>query len=66
MVAAAIAVGLAGAAGAVLFRLLIRAVQAVAFGGIDGLSVLASEGLLAEAHDPLAATLALAWSWRFA
>jgi CIC family chloride channel protein len=66
MVAAAIAVGLAGAAGAVLFRLLIRAVQAVAFGGIDGLSVLASEGLLAEAHDPLAATMALEWYWRLA
>lgn len=66
MVAAAIAVGLAGALGAVLFRLLIRTVQAIAFGGMDGLQVMASEGLLAEAHDPLAATLALPWYWRLA
>lgn len=66
MVGAAIAVGLAGALGAVLFRLLIRIVQAIAFGGVDGLSVLASEGIAAEAHDPLAATMALEWYWRMA
>lgn len=64
MVLAAIAVGLAGAAGAVLFRFMIRAVQAVAFGGIDGLSLLAEEGFAAEAHDPLAQTMALEWYWR--
>jgi len=66
MVVAAIAVGLAGAVGAVLFRFMIRAVQAVAFGGIDGLSTLASEGMAAEAHDPLEATMALEWYWRMA
>ncbi len=66
MVVAAVSVGLAGAAGAVLFRLLIRTVQAVAFGGIDGLSVLVSEGMAAEAHDPLADTMALEWYWRLA
>ncbi len=66
MVVAAVSVGLAGAAGAVLFRLLIRTVQAVAFGGVDGLSTLASEGMTAEAHDPLADTLALEWYWRLA
>ncbi|MCH7598196.1 MAG: chloride channel protein [Myxococcales bacterium] len=64
MVLAAIAVGLAGAAGAVIFRFMIRAVQAVAFGGIDGLSLLAEEGFAAEAHDPLAETMALEWYWR--
>lgn len=66
MVAAAIAVGLAGAAGAVLFRLLIRTVQAIAFGGVGGLEVLVEEGLAAEATDPLAETLALPWYWRVA
>lgn len=66
MVVAAVSVGLAGAAGAVFFRLLIRTVQAVAFGGIDGLSVLVSEGMAAEAHDPLADTMALEWYWRLA
>jgi CIC family chloride channel protein len=66
MVVAAVSVGLAGAAGAVLFRLLIRTVQAVAFGGVDGLSVLVSEGMTAEAHDPLADTMALEWYWRLA
>ncbi|MCH7868729.1 MAG: chloride channel protein [Myxococcales bacterium] len=64
MVLAAIAVGLAGAAGAVIFRFMIRAVQAVAFGGMDGLSLLAEEGFAAEAHDPLAQTMALEWYWR--
>ena len=64
MVLAAIAVGLAGAAGAVIFRFMIRAVQAVAFGGMDGLSLLAEEGFAAEAHDPLAETMALEWYWR--
>ena len=66
MVVAAVSVGLAGAAGAVLFRLMIRTVQAVAFGGADGLSDLASEGIFAEAHDPLAQTMELEWYWRLA
>ncbi|MCP5040533.1 MAG: chloride channel protein, partial [bacterium] len=66
MVAAAVAVGLAGAVGAVVFRLLIRAVQALTFGGLEGLGALAGEGLAAEAHDPLAETLLLPWYWRVA
>ena len=54
MVAAAIFVGIAGAIGAVLFRLLIRTIQAIAFGGSGGIDHLLAEGLLAEAGDPLA------------
>ena len=36
MVVAAVVVGLLGALGAVVFRLMIRSVQAVAFGGAGG------------------------------
>ena len=49
----AIAVGLAGAVGAVLFRLMIRGVTAVAFEGSEGFATLAEEGPFAEASDPL-------------
>ena len=66
MVAAAVAVGLAGAAGAVLFRLMIRTVQAIAFGGADGISELVSEGLLAEANDPLLIAEVMPWYLRLA
>jgi CIC family chloride channel protein len=66
MVGAAIVVGLAGALGAVLFRLLIRTVQAFAFEGADGVAMLAEEGLAAEASDPLEAARQLAWYWRIA
>ncbi len=66
MVAMAVFVGLAGALGAVLFRLLIRAVQAVAFEGSEGLSNLVDEGLAAEASDPLDAARQLGWGWRVA
>ena len=66
MVAAAIVVGLAGALGAVLFRLLIRAVQAIAFEGSDGVALLIGEGIAAETHDPLEAARQLAWYWRIA
>ena len=51
MVVAAVFVGLAGALGAVLFRLLIRTVQAIAFEGTDGLSTLVEEGIAAEVID---------------
>jgi CIC family chloride channel protein len=64
MVLVAMAVGLCGAVGAVVFRLLIRLVQATAFEGIDGLERLYGEGMLAEAIDPLAAARALEWYWR--
>ncbi len=66
MVAAAIFVGLAGALGAVAFRLLIRTVQATAFAGTEGLAVLAEEGLAAEAGDPMGLVEGLAWYWRIA
>jgi CIC family chloride channel protein len=64
MVLVAMAVGLCGAIGAVVFRFLIRLIQATAFEGIDGLERLYEEGLLAEAIDPLAAARALDWYWR--
>ena len=64
MVAAAIFVGLAGAFGAVVFRLMIRAVQALAFEGSDGLTEMANEGLLAEASDPMSSVGDLPWYHR--
>jgi len=66
MVLVAITVGLFGAVGAVIFRLLIRVVQALFFEGTEGLAQLMEEGLLAEASDPLAAARALPWYWRLA
>jgi len=66
MVIAAVFVGLAGAAGAVLFRLMIRTVQAIAFEGTEGLSNLVEEGLAAEANDPLDVVSNLAWYTRIA
>jgi CIC family chloride channel protein len=66
MVGAAIVVGLAGALGAVLFRFLIRGVQAFAFEGSDAVGMLIDEGFAAETHDPLEAASHLAWYWRIA
>jgi hypothetical protein len=48
MVVAAIFTGLAGALGAVVFRLMIGSVQAGAWGGIEGLQEMFSAGVLAE------------------
>ena len=62
MVIAATLVGLAGAGGAVAFRLMIRGVQSIAWG--DGLGQVIEEGLLAEAVDPLDRVRALEWWWR--
>ena len=59
----AIAVGLAGAVGAVLFRLMIRAVTAVAFEGPAGFATLAEEGPFAEASDPVHVVQGIAWYW---
>ncbi len=59
--ALAVACGLAGAAGAVTFRILIRFAQAIFFGGADGFVQFFHESLLAEAHDPLQAAQQLAW-----
>jgi CIC family chloride channel protein len=66
MVGAAVMVGLAGALGAVLFRLLIRSVQAVAFEGFDALPGVFIEGIAAETHDPIEVARHLAWYWRIA
>lgn len=66
MVGAAIVVGLAGALGAVLFRLLIRTVQTIAFEGPDALGGLIEEGIAAETSDPLEVAQSLAWYWRIA
>ena len=66
MVVAAVFVGLAGALGAVLFRLMIRMVQGLAFEGMDGLVAVFEEGIAAETSDPLEAAAALAWYWRVA
>ncbi|MDX1648796.1 MAG: chloride channel protein [Myxococcota bacterium] len=48
----AIAIGLAGALGAVVFRLLIRLFQGLFFEGPSGVAAVLEEGLLAEAGDP--------------
>lgn len=64
MVAIAIACGLAGALGAVVFRFMIRFVQALFFEGVPGLEALLDEGLFADAQDPLAAAREIAWYWR--
>jgi len=64
MVALAVSVGLAGALGAVLFRLLIRTIQALAFEGPAGFDALLAEGLAAEASDPLHVARDLHWGWR--
>ena len=64
MVMVAIACGLAGASGAILFRLMIRFCQAAFFGGPDGIVDVIHEGLLADAGDPLEIASSLAWYWR--
>jgi CIC family chloride channel protein len=64
MVAVSVACGLAGALGAVVFRLLIRSVQALFFEGTPGLAAVVEEGILAEAGDPLEAARGLAPLWR--
>jgi CIC family chloride channel protein len=66
MVVMAVFVGLAGAFGAVVFRLMIRSVQAVAFGGAEGVGEMLDEGLLAEANDPLQIARTLPWYWMIA
>ncbi len=61
MVLVAVAVGLAGALGAVLFRFLIRFIQSAFFEGLDGLEALFEEGVLADARDPLAIAESVSW-----
>ncbi len=66
MVLIATACGLAGALGAVIFRFMIRFIQAAAFEGLDGIHEFYNEGFLAEAHDPLSVASQLEWYWRLA
>jgi CIC family chloride channel protein len=61
MVGVAVACGLMGAAGAIVFRLLIRLVQGAMLHGLDGVTAVLSKGLLAEVTDPLTAVKALPW-----
>jgi CIC family chloride channel protein len=61
MVAVAIACGIAGAAGAIVFRFLIRLFQSLFFEGSEGIATLFEEGFLAEASDPLAVARELPW-----
>ena len=66
MVVCAVFVGLAGAIGAVLFRLMIRVIQGFAFEGLDGVAAVFEEGMAAETRDPLAVAQQMAWYWRIA
>jgi len=66
MVVCAIFVGLAGAIGAVLFRLMIRVIQGFAFEGLDGVAAVFEEGMAAETRDPLEVAQQMAWYWRIA
>ncbi len=66
MVVAAIFTGLAGALGAVVFRLMIRSVQAGAWGGAEGLAEMFRSGLLTEPEDPVEVAQQLAWGWKIA
>jgi CIC family chloride channel protein len=66
MVLVAVACGLTGALGAVIFRFLIRFVQALFFEGAEGITALFEEGVLAEAQDPLEVARELPGYWRVA
>ncbi|NNL65209.1 MAG: chloride channel protein, partial [Myxococcales bacterium] len=66
MVGVAVLVGLAGALGAVLFRLLIRIFQGLFFGGVEGVQAVFAQGLLAEPVDPVETARALSWQWKIA
>jgi CIC family chloride channel protein len=64
MVMVAVCCGLAGASGAIVFRLMIRFAQAVFWGGTEGVAQLVTEGWLAETSDPLQIASSLEWYWR--
>lgn len=66
MVGCAVFVGLAGALGAVLFRLMIRLIQGFFFEGGPGVAAVFEEGIAAETRDPLDVAENLAWYWRIA
>jgi CIC family chloride channel protein len=61
MVLVATACGVAGALAAIAFRVLVRAVTALFYGGAPDLASFGAEGWLAEGGDPLAAARALPW-----
>lgn len=63
MILVAVACGVAGAAGAVVFRLLIRLFQGLFFEGAEGAEAVIDAGLFAEPQDPLAVALTLSWWW---
>ncbi len=64
MVTIAVVVGLAGAAGAIVFRFLIRFIQASFFEGTEGVVGIFESDVLAEASDPLNLAERLDWWWR--
>jgi len=64
MVLVAVACGVAGASGAIVFRFLIRFFQALFFEGLDAVEGLFEEGVLGETQDPLAVARQLEWYWR--
>ena len=61
MVLVAISCGLAGAFGAIVFRLMIRLFQGLFFGGLEGAAAVFKKGFLVESGDPLAVALTLSW-----
>ena len=61
MVLVAISCGLAGAFGAIVFRLMIRLFQGAFFGGVQGVAAVYEKGILAETGDPLAVAQTLSW-----
>jgi CIC family chloride channel protein len=64
MVLAAVVLGIAGAAGAIVFRIMIRVFQGLFFGGVDGLTGVFEAGLFADPVDPLERARGLAAHWR--
>jgi CIC family chloride channel protein len=64
MVVVAVALGFVGAAGAIVFRILIRVFQGVFFGGASGLLEVIDAGLFADPVDPLEQARGLAAHWR--
>lgn len=64
MVSVAVACGITGALGAVVFRFMIRLVQAAFFEGASGIESLFDGDLLGEGHNPLAIARGVEWYWR--
>jgi CIC family chloride channel protein len=60
----AVVLGFAGAAGAIVFRILIRVFQGAFFGGVEGVTEVFEAGLLADPGDPVERARSLAVHWR--